>query len=291
DVTQPGRSFSALLGDLTGEDLVKGFNKYTLDADTYEARVDSADRRGAVLEAQVGNFNGRLIASRLDSTPHEKGLYGIAAGFPVGEGMNLEANYLWWRWTEANRVASVRAYGELGRTTYDAIYARLNEDPAWDIDVKTGIGGIDLGLNFREVPASFAPADPDDPKAEDLQHFGKLLDEDDGDLLWDQRRYVAYAEAPAWIATLLAEKGRHDKTLAGDRWTDWTVFGFKDLDLLGFNVAARAYNDTRDNDRETHNLRLDVSREFRLGLPFKFTASHANAKVGTNLAAWKARGE
>src|SRR5690606_37748912 len=217
----------------------------------------------------------------------EKGLYGIAAGFPVGEGMNLEANYLWWRWTEANRVASVRAYGELGRTTYDAIYARLNEDPAWDIDVKTAIGAIELGLNFREVPASFAPADPDDPKAEDLRHFGKLLDEDDGDLLWDQRRYVAYAEAPAWIATLLAKKGRHDKTLAGTSWTDWTMFGFKGLDLLGFNVAARAYKDTRDNDRETQILRLAVSREFRLGLPFKFTATHANATV-TNLAAWQA---
>src|SRR5690606_37822090 len=39
-------------------------------------------------------------------------------------------------------------------------------------------------------------------------------------------------------------------------------------------------------DRETQILRLDVSREFRLGLPFKFTASHANAKV-TNFAAWK----
>src|SRR5690606_228896 len=148
DVTQPGRTFSALLGDLTGEDLVKGFNKYTLDADTYEAKFDDpADRRGAVLEARVGNFNGRLIASRLPSTVSDDGLYGIAAGFPVGEGMNLEANYLWW--TEADRVASVRAYGELGRTTYDAIYARLNEDSAWDIDVKTGIGGIELGLNFR----------------------------------------------------------------------------------------------------------------------------------------------
>src|SRR5690606_10178667 len=156
DVTQPGRSFSALLGDLTGEDLVKGFNKYTLDADTYEAKFDDpADRRGAVLEARVGNFNGRLIASRLPSTVSDDGLYGIAAGFPVGEGMNLEANYLWW--TEADRVASVRAYGELGRTTYDAIYARLNEDSAWDIDVKTGIGGIELGLNFREVAASFGP--------------------------------------------------------------------------------------------------------------------------------------
>ncbi|HEY8495447.1 MAG TPA: S-layer homology domain-containing protein [Limnochordales bacterium] len=288
DVTQPGRTFSALLGDLTGEDIAKGFNKYTLDADTYEARVDSVDRRGAVLEAQVGNFNGRLIASRLDSTAPEKGLYGIAAGFPVGEGMNLEANYLWW--SEADRVASVRAYGELGRTLYDAIYARFREDAAYDIDLKTGIGVIDLGLNFREVPASFAPSNPTDPKAEDLKHFGKLLDEDDGDLLWDQRRYVARAEAPAWIATVLAEKGRHDKTLAGDSWTDWTMFGFKDLDLLGFNVGARAYNDTRDNDRETQILRLDVSREFRLGLPFKFTVSHANAKV-TNLAAWQALDE
>src|SRR5690606_37780216 len=111
DVTQPGRSFSALLGDLTGEDIAKGFNKYTLDADTYEARVDSADRRGAVLEARVGNCNGRLIASRLpstvsddhSSTVSDDGLYCIAAGFPVGEGMNLEANYLWW--SEADRVA------------------------------------------------------------------------------------------------------------------------------------------------------------------------------------------
>src|SRR5690606_13768761 len=192
--------------------------------------------------------------------------------------------------TEADRVASVRAYGELGRTTYDAIYARLNEDTARDIDVKTGIGGIELGLNFREVAASFGPhndpSEKDDRKPEELSHFGKLLDEDDGDLLWDERRYVAYAEAPAWIATLLAEKGRHDKTLAGTSWTDWTMFGFKDLDLLGFNVAARAYNDTRDNDRETQILRLDVSREFRLGLPFKFTASHANAKV-TNFDDWK----
>src|SRR5690606_23806541 len=192
--------------------------------------------------------------------------------------------------TEADRVASVRAYGELGRTTYDAIYARLNEDTARDIDVKTGIGGIELGLNFREVAASFGPhndpSEKDDRKPEELSHFGKLLDEDDGDLLWDERRYVAYAEAPAWIATLLAEKGRHDKTLAGTSWTDWTMFGFKDLDLLGFNVAARAYNDTRDNDRETQILRLDVSREFRLGLPFKFTASHANAKV-TNLTEWQ----
>src|SRR5690606_33151793 len=75
-------------------------------------------------------------------------------------------------------------------------------------------------------------------------------------------------------------------TLAGTSWTDWTMFGFKDLDLLGFNVAARAYNDTPDNDRETQILRLDVSREFRLGLPFKFTASHANAKV-TNLTEWQ----
>src|SRR5690606_30538270 len=170
DVTQPGRTFSALLGDLTGEDIAKGFNKYTLDADTYEARVDSADRRGAVLEARVSNFNGRLIASRLPSTVSDDGLYGIAAGLPVGEGMNLEANYLWW--TEADRVASVRAYGELGRTTYDAIYARLNEDPAWDIDVKTGIGGIELGLNFREVAASFGPhndpSEKDDRKPEEL---------------------------------------------------------------------------------------------------------------------------
>src|SRR5690606_38509911 len=172
---------------------------------------------------------------------------------------------------------------------YDWIYALYKQSPAVDGRINTAIGDLKLGFKYGVVDQAYAPnaADPDKPKPEELDHFGKLLDEDDGDLLPDQRRYVADAELPVGFLTAIAEKGRHDKDMsAAATFTDWSMFGFKDLGLLGFNIGARSYSDTRDGDRQTQALRVDVSREFQLGLPLTFTVTHASAQLTNWTLGW-----
>lgn len=282
-VTTPGMLRMAYFGGVTGAQLAEGFNKYTLDADTYGAKVASANRRGGIIETQVGSLNSRVIVARLDGTNN---LYGITAGLPLADGLNVRANYLWW--TGAERVGSVQAYGETGGIKYDAIYALYKENPAVDVDLSTSIGVVDLGFNYRMVDEAFAPSNPADPKAADLPHMGKLLDEDDDDLLPDQRRYVLSAEAPIWGLTAFAEKGLHNREISNPNndWTDWVRGGFKDLGLLGFKLGAQAYSDTRDHDRETQAVRVDLSREFQLGLPVTFTAAYANARLTNWTLGW-----
>src|SRR5690606_34401285 len=165
---------------------------------------------------------------------------------------------------------SVQAYGETGGLDYDVIYALYQDNQAVDANLGTSIGAVDLGFKYQSVDAAWAyPGN----------HFAKDLDADDGDLEENQSRYVLSAEAPIWGVTAFAEKGRHNKDLSNpdDNWTDWVRGGFKDLGLLGFKLGAQAYSDNRDHDRQTQAVRVDLSREFQLGVPVTFTATHANA--------------
>ena len=276
-------------GGITGEQLAEGFNKFTLDPKTYEAKVAEENRAAGIVDAQIGNVSTRLIAARAEEPGTDPEvqtvLYGIAVGVPLSDGLNVRANYLWW--SEADRVTSVQAYGETAGINYDAIYALYQDNPAIDAKLNTTLGDLRLGFSYGLVDAAFAPQgtpkdkDDDDEKRQLLKQFGKLLDEDDGDLEPDQRKYVAEAELPLSFLTALAEKGRHDKKVSepDSDYTDWFMFGFKDLDILGFNIGARAYNDTRDNDRSTQILRADVSRTFQLGVPLTFTGAYATAKL------------
>ncbi len=279
-VTTNGALRMAYFGSVTGAELAQGFNKYTFNADTYNAKVASANRGGAIVETQIGNVSSRFIASRFPTpgvTPDDgRNLYGVTTTIPLADGLNLQANYLWW--TAEDRSASVQAYGETGGLKYDWIYALYKEHPAIDGKISTTIGSVDVAFTYRSVDGAYAPADPNDPRPT-LPHLGKWLRTQDGDLLPDQRKYVVEASAPVWGLTALAEKGHHDKKLDGSQFTDWMMFGFKDLDLLGFKLGARAYNDTRDADRQTQALRVDLSRDFKLGLPFTFTVTHVNATL------------
>lgn len=271
-VTTAGSLRSAYFGSMTGERLADGFNKFTLDPETYEAKVDEEDRGGAVIEGQLGSLSGRIIASRLNSDDQ---LVGLAGALPLDDGLTVEGNYLWW--SSDDRVASVRAFGEAGGFDYDWLVARYKDHPAADGRVSGSIGNVDLNFTYGWVDEAFAPADPDEPKREELSHFGKLLRDEDDELEAGHGEYVLEAALPLGLLTAVYEKGRHDD-LTESEFTDWHKAGFRDLDVLGFQIGALYYTDDREGDKETEAYRVDVSRGFTLGLPFTVRYSLAQGE-------------
>lgn len=295
--TTPGVLRMAYFGAVTPDEITQGFSKYVLDPKTYAAKVAKADRGGAILDAQIGSMSTRFIAGRYpeyndngdpDNRNFNRNFYGFTATLPLEQGLNLGVNYLWW--SQEERAGALQAFGDTAGFNYDLTYAFFKENPIVDAQVKTNFGDLAVGFQYKMVDDAFEwadPKDPNKPEREDLQHLGKLFKKYRDDVLPGQARWVADASLPVGILTVVAEKGRHDKKLDQSEFTDWVKYGFRDLDVFGFQIGALGYNDSREADKRTQAYRVDVSREFQLGLPLKFTASYAAATIND---AWVASG-
>lgn len=270
-VTTPGALRLAYFGGLTGANVSTGFNKFALDAATYNDNVDDdngANRGGAIVEAQLGRLNTRLIASKTD-TPDEL-IWGVGSTLALADGMNLGISHL--HKDEAATSTAIQVFGASASLDYDWTFAQFKDDMAIDGSLGTDIGDLSVGYTYRSIGDAFQRDGGD--------YFGKQYTWKDDNIEAGYKDSLLTLGLPLFGLDLEYNKG-YEADLDDTEFTDWHKVGFTADDILGFGLSAHYYMDTHEPspDGAVQAYRVGIDRTVEIGVPLTFSFVHADMEL------------